>query len=777
VKPLQKPRPTALATLAGAALAAAVASAQSPAPATSAPTFEGVVQPILLDTCAECHSDREPTAGLSISHFTGSGSLATRRDGWERIIEKLRAREMPPPFGPPVPAEDIDALVAYVEREFDRADRSLVPDPGRVPVHRLTRAEYANTVRDLLGVDFRATEEFPPDDSGYGFDNIGDVLTVSPTLMQKYLAAAEAIAARAVGGGPLPPPGIFTKRSRARAIGEGMVELREVVNYDAEYIVRVSVTGHREPDDRPVTLVISVDGAPLKTVSVPVGITAVNKQGGGTQRSVEEVRVYLVANEHVFRAEFVGDDDLKKIPEADRRNAGKNIFPEFIDVAGPYPPAPPRPIHRPVLLCDPAAGRACADRILSSLARRAFRRPVQRAEVTALLAVVDKAVTAGYTRREGLQFAVAAMLVSPHFLFRVERDPGPGRVAPVSDVELASRLSYFLWSSMPDERLLDLAERKQLRRPGVLAAEVRRMIADPKSAALADNFAGQWLETRSLDAVTPDRTRFPAWGPELRDAMREETRLFFDAVLRENRPIADFIDGNYTFLNWRLARHYGIPGVEGPDFRRVELATDQRSGVFTQASVLTVSSYPTRTSVVLRGKYLLENVLNSPPPPPPPDVPALDDAPVGIARSLREQTEAHRAVPICASCHVKMDPLGFALENYDAVGRWRTEEGKFPLDVSGTLPNGRAFSGPMELKAILKDRLPAFARGLSEKMLTYAIGRGIEGYDRLVVRSLVDGMAADDYRFQALIQGIVASVPFQQRRGERPVSREEAGHP
>jgi hypothetical protein len=350
-------------------------------------------------------------------------------------------------------------------------------------------------------------------------------------------------------------------------------------------------------------------------------------------------------------------------------------------------------------------------------------------------------------------------------------------IAPVSEVELASRLSYFLWSSMPDERLLSLAEKNQLRRPGVVEAEVRRMLSDPKSAALADNFAGQWLETRSLDAVTPDRTKFPMWSPELRDAMREETRRFFDAVLRENRPISDFIDGKYTFLNSRLARHYGIDGVEGPDFRRVELTTDQRSGVFTHGSVLTVSSYPTRTSVVLRGKYLLENVLNSPPPPPPADVPALDDAAVGVAKSLREQTEAHRAVPLCASCHVKMDPLGFALENYDAVGRWRTEDGKLPLDVSGTLPSGKTFSGPNELKSILKDRLPAFARSMSEKMLTYAIGRGVEGYDRLVIRGLVDGMAKDEYRLQALIQGIVRSVPFQQRRGEPIASRQEARHP
>ena len=764
------------ATVVAAAVAGlAAVRAQAPAvPADRTATFERAVQPILLDTCAECHNDREPTAGLNISHLTTPRSLDTERGAWERVLDKLRAGEMPPPFGPPVPADEIDALVKYVEREFDRADRHLVPDPGRVPIHRLNRVEYANTIRDLLGVDFRATDEFPPDDSGYGFDNIGDVLTVSPLLMQKYLAAAESIAARVVGGGPLPSPGIFTKRSRVRAVGDGAVELREIVSYDAEYVVRVSITGNRKPEDQPVTLVISVDGRPVRTVTVPVQLSAVNRQGGATQRSVEEARVFLTSNEHVFRAEFAGDEDLKNIPEADRRNASKNIFPEFIDVAGPYPPAEPRTIRKPILVCDPATGRACVDRILTTLVRRAYRRPVRRADVNPLLAVYDKALAARYSSSEAAQFALAAMLVSPQFLFRIERDPGRGVIAPVSDLELASRLSYFLWSSMPDDRLLDLAERSQLRKPGVLAAEVARMLADPKSGALADNFAGQWLETRSLDAVTPDRTKFPAWSPELRDAMREETRRFFDYVLRENRPISELIDGRYTFLNARLAKHYGIDGIEGSEFRRVDLTTDQRSGVFTQGSVLTVSSYPTRTSVVIRGKYLLENVLNSPPPPPPADVPALDDAGVGVARSLREQTERHRAVPLCASCHVKMDPLGFALENYDAIGRWRTADGTVPLDVSGTLPNGRTFSGPVELKAILKERLPAFARSLSEKMLTYAIGRGVEGYDRLVIRSLVADLAANEYRLQTLVQGIVNSVPFQQRRGERAAPAQEA---
>jgi hypothetical protein len=366
------------------------------------------------------------------------------------------------------------------------------------------------------------------------------------------------------------------------------------------------------------------------------------------------------------------------------------------------------------------------------------------------------------------------MLVSPHFLYRLERNPAPGTTAPISDLELASRLSYFLWASMPDEELLRLAEARRLRTPGVLEGQVRRMLADAKSSALAEQFAGQWLETRSLDAVKPDATKFPEWSAELRDAMRMETRLFFEAVVRENRPLSDFIDGKYSFLNERLAKHYGVPGVIGPDFRRVYLDTDQRSGVFTQGSVLTVSSYPTRTSPVLRGKFLLENVLNAPPPPPPPGVPALNEESAGVAQSLRTQMEQHRTNPVCASCHVRMDPLGFSLENYDAIGRWRSQDGTFPIDPSGEFPNGRTFAGPQGMKALLRENLDAFTAAVAEKMLTYAIGRGVERYDRSTLRALTRKTAAQEYRMQALITAIVESVPFQQRRGVAAVVKPRA---
>jgi hypothetical protein len=403
------------------------------------------------------------------------------------------------------------------------------------------------------------------------------------------------------------------------------------------------------------------------------------------------------------------------------------------------------------------------------LARRAYRRPVSDAEVAALTGFVDLARSDGQSVERGLALAIQALLVSPHFLFHVERDPDPNdatQVHPVTDLELASRLSYFLWRSMPDEELLGLAEHGALGKPGVLEAQVRRMLADPKAHALAESFAGQWLEIRNLDALHPDPVRFPEWGPELRDAMRTETLLFFDWILRQNRPIGDFIDARYTFLNELLAKYYGIAGISGSDFRRVALSTDQRGGVLSQASVLAVSSNPTRTSVVLRGKYVLQNILGSPPPPPPPDVPALDESAVGTTQSLRQQMEAHRSNPACAACHARMDPLGFGLENYDAIGHWRTQDGAFPVDASGVLPDGHSFASPAELRRILRSKLPDFARCLTRKMLIYALGRGLGSADTATVQTITEHLAASGYRMQTLIREVVESAPFRSRRAE-----------
>jgi hypothetical protein len=732
-------------------------------PANTAPSFDHDVRPVLVQVCQNCHNPQVESGNLNITKYLEASTLASEQEVWTKILARLKAGEMPPAGVPGPTPEVLASLIRFVQ---DAVEKSEKPDAGHVIAHRLNREEYTNTVRDLLGVDFAADEEFPADDSGYGFDNIGDVLTVSPALMQEYLAAAEKIAARAIGGDTLPPPGFADRRDRLRRAGPGVIEMKYSAEYDAEYVIRVNLNGYRSGANKPVTLQISVDGKPVKTVDVDVRMSAVNRQGGNTQRQIEEARVFLTANEHTLRAEFLNDDFVRDLGERALTNPHSNIFPESFEIGGPYAPSEPHVVLKKVLLCDPATGPACVERILTTFAHHAYRRPPSGAEVGELMEIYNKAQQSGYTPRQSLQFAVADALVTPQFLFRIERDPPPGTTARISDPELASRLSYFLWSSTPDDELLRLAESGQLHQAEVLDAQVKRMIADPRSSALAENFGGQWLQTRSLDAIKPDAAKFPEWNATLKDETRTETRLFFEAVMRENRPIGDFIDGRYTFLNENLANYYGIQGVTGTEFRRVELSDAdavRRSGVFTQASVLTVSSYPTRTSVVLRGKFLLETVLNDSPPPPPPDVPALNEQTVGVAKSLRQQMEAHRADPLCASCHLKMDVLGSGLENYDAIGRWRITDGRFAIDSSGVLPNGETFRGPAAMKAILRENMAEFVRCLAEKMLTYALGRGVESYDRPAVEEVVRETIAGNSRFQPLILGIVHSLPFQRR--------------
>jgi hypothetical protein len=743
--------------------------------AADAPSFEKTVEPVLNDTCAPCHNDQLASGGLDIAQFAKPGSIAEHREGWERILQKLRAGEMPPK-GVPRPAL-IDALIPYVQSEFDKADRNIKPDPGRVTARRLNRSEYANTVRDLLAVDFQAEKNFPTDDLGNGFDNIGDVLTVSPVLMEKYLAAARRIASRAIGADPLPKPlevQYHAKEKKIRRPDFSTIEAAGRIEFDGEYVVRFGLPGERSADAKPVKLGFWMDGKLLQTIQAE---TKPSKLVYFDPYSEEQIRLFLPEGEHVFRAAFIDDDFVKGLTSKEAYDKKKNKFLDSITFVGPYPSKAESASRKKILICDPKTGPACVDKILSSLAHRAYRRPVTRAEVASLVKFVGMAQADGQSAEQGVQLAIQAMLVSPNFLFRIEHDRNPTdamQVHPVSGVELASRLSYFLWSSMPDDELLGLAEAGKLHTPGVLDAQVKRMLADERSSALADNFAGQWLELRNLYVVKPDPQKFPDWGPELRDSMASETRLFFDYVLRQNRPLSDFLDAKYTFLDERLAKHYGIADVKGPEFRRVELSSDQRGGVLTQASVLTVSSYPTRTTVVIRGKYILQNILGDPPPPPPPDVPLLDEASVGTAASLRQQMEKHRANALCASCHNKMDALGFGLENYDGIGKWRTLDGKFPVDASGTLPNGKTFSTPAEMRSLLKTQLPEFARCMVEKMLTYALGRGTQPYDRRAETEITSKLAASGYPFQSMIYEIVHSLPFQSRRGEAASTQSES---
>jgi hypothetical protein len=735
--------------------------------AADTPTFEKTVAPILARTCTPCHNETLASGGVNIAPFTQAASLTGSRDGWDIILRKIRSGEMPPK-GIPRPAQ-MDAVIQYLQDEFARADRNLKPDPGRVTARRLNRSEYSNTIRDLLAVEFRAEQSFPTDDLGNGFDNIGDVLTVSPVLMDRYLAAAARIASRAVGADPLPKPleaQYANKDKKIRRVDFSTIEASGRIEFDGEYIVRFGLPGERAADARPVTLAFWMDGKLLHSMPVE---TKPSTLIYFDPYSEEQMRLFLPEGDHVFRAAFLDDDFVKGFNAKDAYDRKKNKYLDSIAFIGPYAPKTPTPSQTKIFICDPNSGAACVEKIVSNLAHHAWRRPVTKAETASLLKFVALAKSDGQSTEQGIQLALQAMLVSPHFLFRIEHDAKPldaASVHAITDLELASRLSYFLWSSMPDDELLGLAEGGKLRAPATLDAQVKRLLADPRSSALADNFAGQWLELRNLDVVKPDPQKFPEWSPELRDAMKQETRLFFDSMLRENRPLSEFLDAPFTFLNERLAKYYGIEGVKGPQFRRVEIDTPQRGGILSHASVLTVSSYPTRTSVVIRGQYILNNILGSPAPPPPPDVPLLDEAAVGATASLRQQMEKHRADAMCASCHNKMDPLGFGLENYDGIGKWRTMDGKFPVDSSGVLPNGTSFSTPAEMRAVLKTQLPQFSRRMVEKMLTYSLGRGLGAYDRRTVDEIDRKLAANGYGFQSLIYEIVRSLPFQSRRGE-----------
>jgi hypothetical protein len=736
--------------------------------------FDSAVRPVLTQSCVQCHGDERPAGGMSVAGLTSAASLTEHRDVWDAILRRLRAGDMPPAgTRGPEPAR-MSAMTAYIERAFERADALVPPDPGRMTAHRLNRSEYSNTIRDLLGVRFRAERDFPADDSADGFDNIGDVLTVSPLLMERYLSAAERIAGWAMATDNLPAKpleiGYLAREQRIRRPDRSTIEAEHRVEFAGEYIVRFGLPGERPAiegfDAAPVTLGFWMDGTLLASQSVetkPSGLVYFNPY------SEEEFRLYLPEGDHVFRAGFIDDGFVKMLPQDEAYSRRVNKFLESIVFIGPFPSTSEKDTRKKILTCNPESGRACIESIVANLARRAYRRPPTPSEVASLVRFVDLAKTNGQSTEQGIQLAIQAMLVSPNFLFRIERDPDPRNASLVHEVspfELASRVSYFLWSSMPDDELLTLAGSGKLADPRVLEAQVNRMLADTRAAAFASNFAGQWLETRNLDSVKPDPDKFKEWNPELRDAMKTETTLFFEHVLRENRPVSDFLNAKYTFLNERLATHYGIDGVSGADFRRVDLTTDRRGGVLSQGAVLTVSSYPTRTSPVIRGKYVLQNLLGMPPPPPPADVPLLEESAGAESKSVREQLEVHRANAVCASCHRNMDPLGFGLENYDAIGRWRDTDGEFPVDASGALPSGQRFTTAGEMRSLLLLQLPQFSRTLTEKMLTYALRRGLKPFDRRTVESIHRAVIDDGYHFRTLVHQIVKSLPFQARRGE-----------
>jgi hypothetical protein len=719
-----------------------------------ADTFDSAVKPFLKTNCVLCHAGEHPAGGLDLNRFLSLDATAAlgSRDQWELVSQKLTSGEMPP-VGMPRPAADgIAAVHAWVESEYARLDRTAKPSPGRVTARRLNRYEYNHTILDLLGVDYHPADDFPPDDSGYGFDSIGDVLTVSPALMEKYLKAAKTIA-DTVTTVAQPKVKPTVDRYLAERIGQYpsiRAEFTHQFAADGEYHIRTTWY-QKMPNGMPLEGKFYLDGKPVADVKVVCS--------EDMDRAVM-AQLAVPFGPHRVMAEL-------KVLDPKYNKALPYI--EYTEIQGPIVQRSLglSEAHRRLFLCGPGPGfsdTSCARQILTPLVQRAWRRPVTRQELASLLQLVVTAEKRGESFEQAVGVALQAVLVSPYFLYRVEMDPVQSGTYRLNQHELATRLAYFVWSSMPDDELRMLADRGQLQGPAVMKAQLARMVADPKSKRLVEAFGGQWLGTRNLDdTAKPDAKKFPEYTEDLRDAMKTETGMFLQAMVDENRSVLDLVDARFTYLNERLARFYGIAGVTGEQFRRVELDGVQRSGILTQAAVLTVSSYPTRTSPVIRGKYILDNILGAPPPPPPANVPLLDEASLGTSVTVRQQLEKHRSNPVCASCHSKMDPLGFGLENYDAIGRWRTLDGKLPIDATGVLPNGKTFATPAELKEILKSQPDVFVRCLVQKLLIFALGRGLENYDRPAVEQITRNVAAGGYRFSALLEEIVNSVPFQMR--------------
>ena len=763
-----------------------LATAQDAAPVAS-PLMVRFTNEALTFTaahCAKCHSDQEPKADLNVTLDRDLDSVTKRRAVWENIVEMVSNGQMPPPEEPRPDQDAIDKFVAVVNAVFEEADRHAKPDPGRVTVRRLNRTEYNNTIRDLMWIDFNAAEDFPSDDIGHGFDNIGDVLTMSPVLMERYLSAAESIVQKAilVGDPPKPPKrrsvATFLKTTRKEAFevpfrtldAVGKLSISHKLTAEGEYKFRFHGWG-RQRGDEPVKVVFQIDGNEIQTMEV---------KGTSSEKGIIEIPpVKLTQGEHQIAVSFLNEftDPAAEKPE----EATRALFVEWFEFEGPLDMVPPS--HKRLLACSAEASQPDQAReILQRFISRAYRRPAITAEVDRLVAVVTRSLAEGVSWEVSMQRAMLTTLVSPKFLFRLELDDRPESPdsRPLDEFQLASRISYFLWSSMPDEELLALASKGELT-PN-LDAQVRRMLADPKSNSLIDNFAMQWLQLKRLKTVTPDPNLFPTFNEPLRAAMLKETELFFEAMIREDRSIVDLVAADFTYLNGPLAQHYGLahllsqPTEEanrgrrrgGPnrDFERVTLPDGLRGGLLTQASILTVTSNPTRTSPVKRGRWILEQILGAPPPPPPPNVPELAEGDKAqLTGSLRQRMEQHRANPACANCHAKMDPLGFAFENYNAIGGFREKDGEFPIEAGGMLPGGKAFQGPVELKSILKEQRVKVGRNLTEKLMIYGLGRGLEYYDRRSVQKIQEELEKNDYKFSTLAVEIVKSDPFRLRRG------------
>jgi mono/diheme cytochrome c family protein len=798
------------------------AQAQSSSLAPPAPAVQ--YRAVLNKYCVTCHNEKLKTANLMLDKLD-VGNVPAGAETWEKVIGKLRGDAMPPPGLPRPDKATYDSLAAYLETALDRYALAH-PNPGRPTIHRLNRAEYANSVRDILAVNVDPGTLLPADDSGYGFDNIGDVLSISPLLLERYLSASRTVVRLAMGD-PAMRPAVETYDVPDGIVQEGRMSedlplgsrAGMVVNHyfpaDGEYVIKVRMKGEGIEDGGDVRRLALKRQVDLLLDEQRVRLFALGNEKVAPPRAAYlrpdletdgpikeevplplEVRIPVKAGQHAIGVAFFVEDSsepegvlhTKGRPER-QRGAAREPVVKGVTVEGPFDAkglgsSPSRQkifvcypegkdAAKPVQLAAYQAGQgndedSCARKILSTLAHRAFRRPVTGTELEALLRTYRTARSKG-SFEDGIRMAVERVLVSPMFLFRLERDPpnaDPGTVFRISDPELATRLSFFLWSSTPDDQLLDLAERERLKDPVVLEQQVKRLLRDPRSKEMVRNFAGQWLQLRRLANLSPDPLEFPAFDESLREDFARETELFMESMVREDRPLMDLLGAKYTFLNERLAKHYGVPNVYSNSFQRVTLTDQNRQGLLGQGSILALTSYPTRTSVVLRGVWLLTNILGTPPPAPPPNVPALKDRGAdGKVKSVREAMEEHRANPVCATCHTRMDPLGFALENFDAIGKWRTVEGsaKTPIDSSGTLPDGTAIKGPADLRKVLMSKPDQFAGAVTERLLTYALGRGVEYYDEPAVRKIRRD-AAPDERWSSLIMGIAKSEPFNMRR-------------
>lgn len=792
--------PTKKARTSATGKVAAKVSAAAPDPTV----FKRDILPLLDEYCVPCHTGNDASAGITLANEKDASSLISHRDLWEKIAENIESKHMPPKDMPQPTAAQRQKLIAYVQSALSSSVCD-VKDVGRVTARRLNKAEYENTIRDLLGVSVPGvTDDFPSDDVGYGFDNIGDVLTLSPLHMEKYLTAAGRISRTVIAApedksardakakenrGPRVIRGDqfdVTKGGDARDgiyyFGtEGSAGIR--YEFPAPGLYKVKVVAWEEHFGPGHAKMAFMYGD--KTVQT-VDVSGTKEKPGTYEATIEVRRAGMRSNVTVA---YTNNRKVTPQENTDPKQQGdRNLVIESLEIqpSGGVANAPTQDAlsnaHRRLVKALPAADTEVAKDLatrknLSAFLYRAYRRPPTKLELDRLVKLAGRVRGQGSSFERGIQVAVQASLVSPSFLFRIEQDPDPNNPKaqrPLTDYELATRLSYFLWSSMPDDRLLTLAAAKKLHDPLTLQAEAKRMLRDPRaSESLGDNFGAQWLQLRKISQVTPNLKAFPQFTEELRAAMRTETMLYFQHVVGDDRSVLDFLDSNYTYLNEPLAKLYGNTEIKGREFRRVTLNGAQRGGVMTQASVLTVTSNPGRTSPVKRGRWVMENLLGSVIPMPPPGVGQLpdDNKKAVLTGTLRERMVQHRKDPACASCHARMDPIGFGLENYDAIGMWRKLDDGHPIDASGALPGGKAFSGPSELRVALKSKAPQFTRNLSEKLLTYALGRGIESTDRCNLDAIAANVAKKNYRFSAIVTEIVTSEPFRYRRGDQPVAK------